>query len=64
MPEGVDMHRCRCARKASTLEGVAARSSRSGKGFGFGAGVGAVDDGTGSPEGRSVVVVISVDDMV
>ena len=57
----------RWVKKASTLEGALARRARSGKGAGFGAGTGGVEDGMGSPEGRSAIgvgggsaVVISV----
>lgn len=64
MPAGVERQRCRWARKASTLDGAAARSSRSRRGLGDGAGTGAAEDGTGSPDGRSVVGGSSVDDMV
>ena len=53
MPDGVCRHRCRWARKASMLEGVAWIRVWMGNGFGCGTGAGASANGTGSPDERS-----------
>lgn len=57
MPDGVERQRFRWARKASTLEGVAARRARRGKGAGLGDGR-CPGEGMGSPEGRSAMTPV------
>lgn len=56
MPEGVERHRFRRARKASMLDGVAARRAPRGNGVGFEDGSG--PEGMGSPEGRSAIAPV------
>lgn len=55
MPAGVDRHFSRRVRNESALEGRAARSAPRGRGLRLGACAGAVEDGMGSPEGRSAI---------